>query len=74
VTDKPIHFLGDTETRIGTFRRQICVTSMVFGADGLGSMRSKRARFFPEDQIQLIGIEARVFTNLLISKPNGDVG
>jgi hypothetical protein len=27
-------------------------------------MRSRRARFFPEDQIQLIGIEARVFDDL----------
>jgi hypothetical protein len=38
--------------------------SMVFGADGLGSMRSRHARFFPEDQIQLIGIAARVFDDL----------
>jgi len=43
---------------------QICVMSIVFAADGLGSMRSRRARFFPEDQIQLIGIEARVFDDL----------
>jgi hypothetical protein len=37
---------------------------MVFGADGLRSMRSRCARFFPEDQIQLNGIEARVFDDL----------
>ena len=34
--------------------------SMVFGADGLGSVRSRRG----EDQIQLIGIAARVFDDL----------
>jgi hypothetical protein len=47
---------------------------MAFGADGLGSMRSRRARFFPEDQIQLIGIEARVLTILPISNRNGNAG
>jgi hypothetical protein len=50
--------------RIGTFASHICVMSMVFGAAGLGSMQSRRARFFPEDQIQLIAIEARVFHDL----------
>ena len=35
---------------------------MVFGADGLGSMRSRRARFLPRNL--LIGIEARVFDDL----------
>ncbi len=37
--------------------------SMVFGAEGLGSMRSRRARVFPDDQM-LIGIEDRVFDDL----------
>ena len=36
---------------------------MVFGADCLGSMRSRR-EVFPEDQIQLIGIEPRIFDDL----------
>jgi hypothetical protein len=37
--------------------------SIVFGADGSGSMRN-RHEVFPEDKIQLIGIEARVFDDL----------
>jgi hypothetical protein len=38
--------------------------STVFGAHGLRSMRTRRAKFFPEDQIQLIAIEACVFHDL----------
>ena len=45
---------------IRTFRREICVMSMVFGAvDG-----EQTREVFPEDQIQLIGIEAREFDDL----------
>jgi hypothetical protein len=44
--------------------------SIVFAADGLGSMRSRREAC-SENQIQLIGIEAREFDDLPISKPNG---
>ena len=30
-----------------THGSQICVMSMVFGADGFGSMRNRRVRFLP---------------------------
>ena len=64
VTDKPIHFLGtNRQYASGLFVSQICVMSMVFGADGLARCGAG-ARGFSRDQIQLIGIEARVFDDL----------
>jgi|GEM_PF-5937177 len=47
--------------------------SIVFGADGLGSMRSKCV-IFPEDQIQLMGLRPAYLTIFRISKPNGKSG
>jgi hypothetical protein len=38
--------------------------SILFGADGLGLDAEQAREVFSEDQIQLIGIEARVFDDL----------
>jgi hypothetical protein len=64
VTDKPIHFLGtDRRYASGLFVVRLPDVHGFWGGR-LGLDAEQAREVFPQDQIQLIGIEARVFDDL----------
>jgi hypothetical protein len=64
VTGKPIHFLGTTDDTHQDFSSSDSrdVRGFRGGTAWLGAEQARKV--FPEDQIQLIEIEARVFDDL----------
>ena len=64
VTGKPIHFLGTTDDTHQDFSSSDSRDVHGFRGGRFGLDAEQAREVFPENQIQLIGIEARIFDDL----------